>query len=165
MTGTIGIRDADDKVKPVAIVTGAASGIGLAVTKHLLSKGYKVAMADLDANGAVISEKLGTDTIFIKADVADYTEQAALFQQAFLWGENRLDFFHANAGIGDKQSIYEPNEVAKLSDNGLPLPIDMKIMQVDLDAVIQGVWLFRWFARKNEKKGGKILITSSSAGI
>lgn len=150
--------------KPVAIVTGAASGIGLAVTKHLLSLGYRVAMADVDPSGSDISVSLGPDTLFVKTDVSDYTQQSHLFDQAFKWGGDRLDFFHANAGIDDRQSIYEKNEDTKL-EAGIPLPLNLKTLRVDLDAVIQGVWLFRWYARKNKERGGKVVITSSAAGL
>ncbi|MEC9035088.1 MAG: SDR family NAD(P)-dependent oxidoreductase, partial [Actinomycetota bacterium] len=34
----------------IAVITGAASGIGLALTKTFLSEGMKVVMADIDEN-------------------------------------------------------------------------------------------------------------------
>lgn len=152
--------------KPVAIVTGAASGIGLAVTKHLLGRGYRVAMADVNqGEGDRISSELGSDTLFKRVDISVYEQQASLFSEAFKWGGGRLDFFAANAGIDDRQSLYEKNETIKVDDNGIPRPLNLKTMQVDLDAVIQGVWLFKYYARQNEKKGGKVVITSSAAGL
>ncbi|KAK5062862.1 hypothetical protein LTR84_004937 [Exophiala bonariae] len=152
--------------KPVAIVTGAASGIGLAVTKHLLGRGYRVVMADVNqGEGDRISSELGLDTLFRRVDISVYDQQASLFASAFKWGGGRLDFFAANAGIDDRQSLYEKNETIKLDENGRPTPLNLKTMQVDLDAVIQGVWLFKYYARQNAKKGGKVVITSSAAGI
>jgi NAD(P)-dependent dehydrogenase (short-subunit alcohol dehydrogenase family) len=152
--------------KPVAIVTGAASGIGLAVTKHLIGRGYRVVMADVNAGeGKRLSTELGEDTTFQKTDVSVYEQQASLFSSAFKWGGERLDFFAANAGIDDRQSLYESNETMQLDSNGVPLPMNVKTMQVDLDAVLQGVWLFKYYARKSKQKGGKIVITSSSAGL
>jgi len=151
---------------PVAIVTGAASGMGLALTKHLLEKGYRVVMVDANSNGAQISAELGSNTLFQKVDVSVYSQQAALFHQAFEWGGGRLDFFAANAGIDDRQSIYQDNDSTPLDSNGIPLPMNLKTMEVDLDAVLQGVWLFKYYARKNTgSKGGKIVITSSAAGL
>ena len=150
--------------KPVAIVTGAASGMGLAVTKHLLSKGWRVAMADIDAKGgSSISSELGPDTIFQHTDVSVYSQQAELFDRAFTWGGNRLDLLAANAGIDDRQSLYETNEA--VDGDGKPKEINLKTLKVDLDAVIQGIWLFKYYARKNKIPGGKIIITASSAGL
>lgn len=150
--------------KPVAIVTGAASGMGLELTKHLISKGWKVGMADMNATeGERISKELGEDAFFKQTDVSVYKQQATLFAEVFRWGGNRLDFLAANAGIADKQSLYQTDE--PLDEDGVPLPMNLKTMEVDLDAVLQGVWLFKHYARKNEKKGGKIAITSSAAGL
>lgn len=151
---------------PVAIVTGAASGIGLAVTKHLLSRGYRVAMADVNATqGEALSAELGPDTIFHKTDVSVYAQQSALFARAFAWGGNRLDFFAANAGIDDRQSLFQTDE--PVDEEGVPKELNLKTLDVDLDAVFQGVWLFKYYARKNDGKGGvgKIVITSSAAGL
>ncbi|KFY95299.1 hypothetical protein V500_02852 [Pseudogymnoascus sp. VKM F-4518 (FW-2643)] len=150
--------------KPVAIITGAASGIGLALTRHLVSKGWRVAMADIDSeNGSRLSSELGADTIFQQTDVSNYADQARLFSRAFPWGGNRLDFLSANAGIDDRQSLYERNET--LDAEGMPKEMNLKTIRVDLDAVIQGIWLFKHYARKNSTPGGKIVITSSAAGI
>ncbi|KKY14275.1 putative 15-hydroxyprostaglandin dehydrogenase (nad(+)) [Diplodia seriata] len=150
--------------KPVAIVTGAASGIGLAVSKHLLTKGYRVVMADVNATeGERIASELGDDALFHKADVSVYSEQAALFQKAFTWGDGRLDFLAANAGIDDRQSLYETDE--SLDEDGIPKPLNLKTVDVDLLAVFQGVWLFKHYARRNPGRGGKIVITSSAAGF
>lgn len=150
--------------KPVAIVTGAASGIGLAVSKHLLTRGYRVVMADVNANeGEHIAAELGEDALFHKADISVYAEQAALFQKAFTWGDGRLDFLAANAGIDDRQSLYETEE--SLDENGIPKPLNLKTIEVDLLAVLQGVWLFKHYARKSPGGKGKIVITSSAAGL
>lgn len=153
--------------KPVAIVTGAASGIGLAMTKHLLSRGYKVAMADMNRNeGERLHSELGSDTMFHQTDVSSYDQQAALVSQAFEWGGNRLDFFAANAGIDDRQSLYQDNSTVELNAKGVPKPLNLKTMDVDLNAVFQAIWLFKYYAGKNTgKKGGNIVITSSAAGL
>lgn len=149
--------------KSVALVTGGASGIGLALTKHLLTKGYRVVMADLNAElGAKVSSELGPDTIFHHTDVSVYAEQVGLFKRAFTWG-GRLDFFAANAGIADQQNMYQSNE--DLDENGDIKPLNLKAMEVDLEAVIQGIWLFKHYARRNATPGGKVVITSSMAGF
>jgi len=149
---------------PVGIVTGASSGIGLAVTEHLLSRGYRVVMADVNATeGEKLSAKLGKNALFLKTDVTVYAEQAKLFREAFVWGGNRLDFLAANAGIDDRQSLYEVN--VPENEDGTPKELNLKTIRVDLDAVFQGIWLFKHYVRKNAIPGGKVMITSSAAGL
>src|ERR1700710_1176268 len=56
----------------VAIVTGAASGIGLAIAKMLLSKGARVVLLDL--NGEALQEEFGgygESALSISIDVTD----------------------------------------------------------------------------------------------
>lgn len=150
--------------KPIAVVTGGASGIGLALTKHLLTKNYRVVIADVNvANGESISKELGSDTLFHRTDVSVYADQLDLFKRAFEWGGS-VDFFAANAGIDDTQNLYQEADAA-VGKNGQPEPLDLKTMQVDLEAVFQGMWIFKHWARKNAKRGGKIVITSSMGGL
>lgn len=47
-----------------AIITGAASGVGLALTKHLLSKGWHVVMSDINEAGDGIAKELGGKIFF-----------------------------------------------------------------------------------------------------
>lgn len=148
--------------KPLAIVTGAASGIGLSLTRHLLLSGWRVAMADLnEEKGRALEHELGPDVMFLKVDVAKYDQQAALFQSAFEWGGGRLDLLAANAGIDDRQSLYEG-----ASDTlGPPPELNTDCIQVDMVAVLQGVWLLSHYARRNKTPGAKVVITCSGAGI
>lgn len=150
--------------QPVAIITGASSGMGLAVTKHLVAQGWRVAMADIDEDtGQKVSAELGDQVLFCLTDVTSYSQQAELFKKAFLWGENRLDLFAANAGIADTQFLQE-NDYHH-DENDLPLPLNLKALDVNFTAVIQGIWLFKHYARQNKIPGGKVVITSSSAGL
>ena len=151
--------------QPVAIITGGASGIGLALTKYLLSQSYLVAIADIinAEDGNSLARSLGPSCIFHRTDVSVYADQAALFSHAFTWGGNRLDFVALNAGIDDQQSLYLADE--SLDEDGMPLPLNLKALDVNLNAVVQGIWLFKHYARKNQVPGGKIVITSSAAGL
>lgn len=88
----------------VAIVTGASSGMGEALSRDLVSRGWQVAMADIQANEE-LSKELGENAAFFRCDVADYDSQAQTFQA--VWDKyGRLDALCANAGIVDRSSIY-----------------------------------------------------------
>lgn len=150
--------------QPVAVITGASSGMGLAVTKHLVAKGWRVAMADIDReSGQKVATELGNQVLFFHTDVTSYPQQACLFEKAFSWGGGRLDLFAANAGIADTQFLHGSDY--QYDENGLPLPLNLKALDVNLTAVIQGVWLFKHYARQNKIAGGKVVITSSCAGL
>ncbi len=82
-----------------ALVTGAARGIGLAVTERLLADGARVALVDLDAGALkAVAGRLGDRTAAVVADVtvtADVDRAVTAVQER--WG--RLDIVVNNAGI------------------------------------------------------------------
>ncbi|KAK4504914.1 hypothetical protein PRZ48_002877 [Zasmidium cellare] len=153
--------------KPVALITGGGSGIGLAIAEHLIHfHGYKVAIADiLQERATAQAARLGSDhCLAVHADVTDYDSQCKAFVQAFEWGGNRLDLFFANAGIGDLDSLYKDLELDERT--GLPKPLNTRCMDVNLLAVMQGIHLARhFFSEKNQKPGGRIVATASSLGF
>lgn len=67
--------------------------MGLALTEHLIGKGYKVGMLDINAEaGRDKATSFGDENaLFIATDLTSYEDQAAAFQSVWsLWG--RLDF-------------------------------------------------------------------------
>lgn len=151
---------------PVAIVTGGGSGIGFTIAEHLIQfYGYKVAILDLDELRAKDqAAKLGDNCLAVHADVTDYDQQAKAFLQTWEWGGCRLDSVYLNAGIGDTDSLYK--DFAIDEQTGLPKPLNLRVMDVNLNAVIQGIHLARhFFAEKNTSKGGQIIVTSSMFGL
>jgi NAD(P)-dependent dehydrogenase (short-subunit alcohol dehydrogenase family) len=73
----------------IAIVTGAASGLGAATAEALTAKGFKVALFDLneDAGGAQADKLNGR---FFKTDVSDPASVAASIDQVAAWGQVRV---------------------------------------------------------------------------
>lgn len=83
----------------VALVTGAARGIGLGIAAWLLVEGWKVVLADVDAaRGARVVQALGEDAAFVAMDVADEQQVVAGVAQA-LARFGRLDALVCNAAI------------------------------------------------------------------
>ncbi|RDW77008.1 hypothetical protein BP6252_05061 [Coleophoma cylindrospora] len=148
--------------KKVAIVTGAASGMGEALATHLVSKGWLVGCFDLQRGpGEKLVAELGENAVFVEVDVANYDSQARGFEAVFSrWG--RIDALLANAGIVDRSSIYILNY--RDSDIIPPAP-NLACTDVDYKGVVYGTQLAIHFMRKNPTPGGKIVATASVAGV
>lgn len=71
-------------MKPSAIVTGGASGIGLAAAEWLLDEGWPVAVIDADRQALAAAEDMlsGEAVVFLSADITDEEEVADAFDQA-----------------------------------------------------------------------------------
>ena len=152
--------------RPVALITGGASGIGLAAAQHLVARGWNIAILDQDPErGAAAEELLRPHSLYIQADLSKYWEQAYAFKKAFEWGQSRLDLFFANAGIADNASLYKDAPADTLNKDGLPGPMDLKTLDVDLIAVIQGIYLFRHFRKNNKAPFGHVVVTVGVLGI
>lgn len=142
----------------VALVTGAASGIGLASTKYLVSRGFRVAIVDWNESLAEIeSQKLAPHTAVFKCDVSSWESQAAVFEAvAKRWG--RIDVVHANAGIPDQLPLLQ--EAASE-----PKKPNTRAVEVDYYGAIYSVSLALFYLRRNNGKGGKIIVTASQVGV
>ncbi|NUS91456.1 MAG: SDR family NAD(P)-dependent oxidoreductase [Nocardia sp.] len=83
----------------VAVVTGAAHGIGRAVAAALVERGLRVAMADLDtAILAQAAAELGDQVIAVPTDIADLDRVRALADRT-LADFGRVDLIVNNAGV------------------------------------------------------------------
>ncbi len=86
----------------VAIVTGAAQGIGRAIAESLAQAGADIAVADLelDRSRETVSavEKLGQKALSVKVNVADATDTKAMVEQVLNAWE-KIDILVNNAGI------------------------------------------------------------------
>jgi NAD(P)-dependent dehydrogenase (short-subunit alcohol dehydrogenase family) len=83
----------------VCVVTGGASGIGLATARRLAEEGGRVAVADIDAEAAErTAAELGGEAAPFTVDVADEASVQALYA-AVAERYGRIDMCHNNAGI------------------------------------------------------------------
>jgi 3-oxoacyl-[acyl-carrier protein] reductase len=86
----------------VAIVTGAAQGIGRAIAEALAHAGADIAVADLDpgrsADAVAMVEKIGRKALNVKVNVADASDTKAMAEHVIKsWG--KIDILVNNAGI------------------------------------------------------------------
>lgn len=92
----------------VAIVTGAASGIGRAAAQLYAREGAKVIVSDVEVEGGLETVQLikgaGGEALFVRADVSNPADCEALVNMA-IEKYGRLDYACNNAGIGGEQNL------------------------------------------------------------
>ncbi len=125
----------------VALVTGAASGIGRSTAELYAREGAKVVVSDLNEQGGQetvgLIRSAGGDAIFVKADVSDPAQVEALVRQT-MDAYGRLDYACNNAGIAG-----ESNPTADMSIEGWQKVIDINLssvfysMKYELEAMLQ----------------------------
>jgi len=155
----------------VALVTGGSSGIGLAVTKMLLSKGVKVFVASQDASGREeialalenLDQPLTIEWDIKKIDITIWEHQVEAFHTVISkWG--RVDYVFANAGVGER--VWLPTVTP--ADGGFSKP-DLSALDVNLTGTMYTTALaIQQFRRQNENDfgfKGKLFITASICGF
>ena len=93
------------KIKPVALVTGGANGIGRAVARHLLDTGWRVGVIDLPDSGLPRAFPRGSRNVLtVEGDVRD-EETVLNAVAATVQRFGRLDAVVSNAGIMIRKPI------------------------------------------------------------
>jgi NAD(P)-dependent dehydrogenase (short-subunit alcohol dehydrogenase family) len=94
----------------VAVITGAASGIGRALAGKCLNEGMKVVLADVEGEPLFTTEKefktQGDDVLAIKTDVRIYEEVEALLQKT-LSKYGKVHLLFNNAGVAPGGAVWE----------------------------------------------------------
>jgi 3-oxoacyl-[acyl-carrier protein] reductase len=140
----------------VAIVTGAASGIGAASALAMAAEGARVVVADVNEAGAKTTveriERAGGRALAVTCDVTRAADNQSVVERA-LAAFGRLDVFFANAGVPQWKQDVEDVEESTFD----------RIMAVN----VKGVWLGARAALPvmKRQRSGVFLITASTAAV
>jgi 3-oxoacyl-[acyl-carrier protein] reductase len=140
----------------VAVITGAASGIGAATALAMAAEGARVVVADIDEAGAKATvagiERRGGRAVALAADVTRAADNQAMVDcaRAAFGG---LDIFFANAGVPQWPTPIEEQDEAVFD----------RIFAVN----VKGVWLGARaaLAVMKAQRRGVFLVTASTAAI
>jgi NAD(P)-dependent dehydrogenase (short-subunit alcohol dehydrogenase family) len=136
----------------VALVTGAGSGIGLAIAELYAKEGAKVIVSDInEEHGKEAVEKIksqGGEASFVKADTSNAEEVEALVKSTVeIYG--KLDIACNNAGIGGEQEL----------TGDYSLDSWRKVLSVNLDGVFYGC---KYQLEQMDKDGGGVIVNIAS---
>ncbi|WP_100812695.1 MULTISPECIES: SDR family NAD(P)-dependent oxidoreductase [unclassified Microbacterium] len=142
----------------VALITGGASGIGLATVRKFVREGAKVMIADINLNQAEAAAQAISDEGFegsiaaVRVDVSVYAEvEAAVARAVEVFG--KLDVIFNNAGIAGGKPLLEHDPAVDYEP----------MIRIDQDGVYYGI-LAAGRQFRDQGTGGVIISTSSIYG-
>jgi NAD(P)-dependent dehydrogenase (short-subunit alcohol dehydrogenase family) len=146
----------------VAVVSGAASGIGYAIAECLADNGARVVLADLnrDALERVESRfrERGAEVWSEQLDISDFAAVDALFARLAEKHE-RIDVVFANAGVSAGPGYG--------SAEGVIEKVSMETWRRSMDVNLDGTFMTMQAAARHMKPQGQgsIVVTASIAGL
>lgn len=151
-----------DVTGQAALVTGAASGLGLAYAEVLARNGASVAMLDIDAAGVEgEAKRLRDEGCNVTSHAVDVGNTAALHAAiaATARSNARLDIVFANAGISSGPSYRFPAGEMQ----NLPAELWERVLRINLTSVFETIRAAA--EHMKPQKSGRIIVTSSIAGL
>ncbi len=164
--------DQFDLTGRTALVTGAASGIGLAYAEAMAEAGAKVTITDIDAEGAereaVRFNEQGYDARWDACDVSDLQQVGRAFDDhVAAYGSCDIAFANAGLDVGDGFWSPEDKRNPKGQIDVYPKEKWDKSIAINLTGVFHTVREAARVMKANEanggRRGGSIVITSSNA--
>ena len=140
----------------VAVITGAASGIGLGIAKRAIKEGMKVIIADIEEEALSSAEdllkKIGDHVLAVPTDVSKVDNIEKLAHETLdIFG--KIHFLYNNAGVGSGGVIWE-----------IPLKEWEWVLNVNLWGVIYGIRTFVPIMLQQDEEC-HIVNTSSLSGL
>lgn len=136
----------------VALVTGAASGIGRATALAFAEQGIKVVVADINAQGAAetveLIEAAGGEGRFVSCDVRDEAQVKQLISTA-VGAFGRVDYAFNNAGIEMKNQRLDEGSLGSF--------------EMIMDVNVKGVWLcMKYQLQQMLAQGAGVIVNAAS---
>jgi NAD(P)-dependent dehydrogenase (short-subunit alcohol dehydrogenase family) len=147
--------------RKVAVITGAASGIGAATARKMAAEGAAIVLADIDLTGAeAVAGEIntpGATAVAVEADVADESAVRGMIETA-VTTFGGIDVLHNNAAAVGSDVFRRDAAIAEL---------DVEVWNCTMGVNLRGVMFGCKFAipRMLERGGGVIINTSSVAGL
>lgn len=138
----------------VALITGAASGMGLATANAFAAAGASVVMADISEEAVKVAAAAlnngGYKALGIRCDVANIDEVKAMVDQAVATF-GRIDFAFNNAGVQ-----------SPVAETALAEPEDYDFV---MDVNLRGIWnCMKYELIQMKKQGSGAIVNNSSLG-
>lgn len=142
----------------VAVITGAAKGIGKSIAERMAESGASVGIIDFDKNtGAAVQEEFkakGYNCVFAAADVSNYDSMVHA-KEELVEAFGKIDILVINAGVSRKRTIdeIEPSEWDR-------------IISINLSGSFYTVKAFHdCFTSKTPEDEGRVIFITSGSGI
>jgi NAD(P)-dependent dehydrogenase (short-subunit alcohol dehydrogenase family) len=143
-----------------ALVTGAASGLGLAVAEVLADCGARVTLADVEGEQlAAVAAELTGDVRTAVVDVSDDDAVRSAFAEAVA-AHGGLDIVFANAGLAAVPGYANPGgqELHTVAEEDW-----RRVLDVNLDGVLNTLRAAAGVMKP--QRSGRIVVTASTAGL
>lgn len=137
---------------PVALITGAASGIGRSTAEVLGERGYRLVLVDLPSREGSGAAPADAEAVMVAGDVTDEAVNAAMVaaaEDAF----DRLDAVVLNAGVSPRTA---PIDVGDLDEFDRSIDVNLRSVVLGIRAAVP---LLRRVG------GGAIVVTASVTGL
>ncbi|MCB9363399.1 MAG: SDR family oxidoreductase [Flavobacteriales bacterium] len=138
--------------KRVAIITGAAKGIGKAIAERMVKDSYIAILVDVDIeSGTNLAKELGNSAQFISCDISDIKAVENLFKSV-------IDKFGKVDAVVNNAGIIRDNVIWKMPEEDFDKVVDINL---------KGTWLMCKVAGTlmREQKSGRIVNITSRAWL
>ena len=140
------------------MVTGASSGIGLEIAEFFYELGCNVAFVGGRRHPETYVNLDSLRAFACQCDISSWDSQVNVFE-AVTKRFGHIDIVCLNAGVAEPQGQFF--NLKKDEMTGKPVPLDLRVFDVDLKGTAYGVALSFYYLKKH---GGSVIMVTSRAG-